>query len=461
MLPRCALVLFSCFGLCSAGPRANETALDEYVYRDDGAYEWKLLRQIPSKGHTLDIVELTSQVWAPPRSATPAVWKHWLLVYRPDEVEHDTGLLFISGGSNGGAAPSKGEDSMAGLAVQTKSVVAELEMVPNQPLVFEQDDFGGRKEDEIIAYNWARYLESKNPIWLTRLPMTKAAVKAMDALGEMTAGRVGKFFVMGGSKRGWTTWTAAAVDDRVVGISPIVIDMLNLVPSFVHHYQVYGFWAPAVGDYFREGIMDRFESEGFEDLLAIVEPFSYRSRLDMPKLILNSAGDQFFLPDSSQFYFDELAGEKYLRYVPNSDHSLRDTDALETLAAFYHALLNERPRPRFYWDFEADGAIRVTARDQPSQVKLWLAHNPEHRDFRLEAVGPIWQAVDLTPGSDGTFLARVAEPPSGFTAYFVELTFPSGVDAPLKLTTPVRVTPDEYPHDPPEAGRTRLGPKRQ
>ena len=45
-----------------------------------------------------------------------------------------------------------------------------------------------------------------------------------------------------------STWTTAAVDKRVVAIVPIVIDMLNIVPSFKHHFAAYGFWAPAVGD---------------------------------------------------------------------------------------------------------------------------------------------------------------------------------------------------------------------
>jgi len=54
------------------------------------------------------------------------------------------------------------------------------------------------------------------------------------------------FVVAGGSKRGWTTWTTAAVDRRVVAIAPMVIDLLNIVPSFQHHLAVYGYYAPAV-----------------------------------------------------------------------------------------------------------------------------------------------------------------------------------------------------------------------
>ena len=44
----------------------------------------------------------------------------------------------------------------------------------------------------------------------------------------------------------------------------------------------------------------------------------------MPKYIINGSGDQFFCPDSSQFYFNDLKGEKHLRYVPNVDHSVDD-----------------------------------------------------------------------------------------------------------------------------------------
>ena len=45
----------------------------------------------------------------------------------------------------------------------------------------------------------------------------------------------------------------------------------------------------------------------------------------------------------------------------------------------------------------------------------------------------------------GAYVAKVAAPPSGFTAYFVELTFPSGGAYPFKFTTGVKVVPDTYP----------------
>ena len=85
----------------------------------------------------------------------------------------------------------------------------------------------------------------------------------MDALTAWTSSAEGggrairRFVVAGASKRGWTTWTTAAVDRRVVAIAPAVIDALRVVPSFTRHWQAYGFWAPAVQDYVDQGIMSR------------------------------------------------------------------------------------------------------------------------------------------------------------------------------------------------------------
>ena len=74
--------------------------------------------------------------------------------------------------------------------------------------------------------------------------------------------------------------------------------------------------------------MERIGTPEFRALMRIEEPYEYRTRLTLPKLILNAAGDQFFLPDSSRFYFDDLPGEKHLRYIPNTDHSLDKSDVM-------------------------------------------------------------------------------------------------------------------------------------
>ena len=143
-------------------------------------------------------------------------------------------------------------------------------------------------------------------------------------------------------------------------------------------------------------------------LMKIEDPYEYRSRLTMPKFIINASGDQYFLPDNSQFYFADLPEPKYLRYVPNADHSLRGSDAAQSVLGFYQAVLAGTPIPKIAWRFEKNGSITASTADHPSEVTLWQATNPKVRDFRLEAVGPIWKSSAMEPTAPGTYVAKVA-----------------------------------------------------
>jgi PhoPQ-activated pathogenicity-related protein len=229
----------------------------------------------------------------------------------------------------------------------------------------------------------------------------------------------------------------------------VVIDLLNIEASFEHHYRAYGFWAPAIGAYQASGIMRWAGTAELASLLEIEDPFAYRDRLSAPKFVINSAGDQYFLPDSSRFYFSALIGEKYLRYVPNTDHSLKGSDARESVLAFYYAIVAGHPRPKFSWSFAPDGVIEVETATRPLTAVLWQATNPEARDFRLEAIGPAYRRSTLEADGDGTFRARVPEPARGWVAYFVELSFAGGGPFPFKFTTEIRVAPEALSFGPP------------
>jgi len=430
-------------------PARTETALDRYVAKPDQSFSWKLAATQPGDGYTTFVIDLKSQTWRTTADVDRTLWQHWLVVVRPNEARGGTGFLFIGGGRNGGEPPKAADALTVQLAVATNTVVAELRQVPNQPLAFDGDG-KPRVEDDLIAYTWDKFMRTGDDLWPARLPMVKSAVRAMDAVQAFAAGtdggglKIERFVVAGGSKRGWTTWCTAAVDRRVTAIAPIVIDVLNVRVSMQHHHDAYGFWAPAVHDYVEHKIVDRNDAPEHAALLRIEDPFSYRDRLTMPKYIINAAGDQYFLPDSSQFYFDELPGEKYLRYVPNADHSLRGSDARESLVAYYEMLLAGRPRPKFSWSFERDGSIRVRTEDRPKSVLLWRATNPKARDFRLVSIGQAFTSTALEE-QGGVFVARVEPPREGWTAYFVELEFDTGGKSPWKCTTAVRVVPDTLP----------------
>ena len=436
----------------------NSTMLDKYVYTPDPNFQYKLVNTVQGKGFTTYILDVTSQQWRTAAEVDRPLWQHWLVIVKPDQVQGTTGMLFISGGSNGRPAPVTADAVFVGLATGTRSIVAELRMVPNQPLTF-ADDSVSRKEDAIIAYTWDKFMRTGDETWPLRFPMTKAAVRAMDVMTTFCAGLetgkavVDKFVLLGGSKRGWAAWTTAAVDDRVIAVVPASIDVLNVEESLEHHFRSYGFWAPALKDYTDMGIMDWSGTPQFRALMKIEDPYSYRDRLTIPKFVVNSTGDQYFLPDSSQFYFPDLKGEKYLRYVPNTRHDLDNSDAYPSMIAFYGSILTGSPRPKFDWKFEADGSIVVESADRPAEVKLWQATNPAARDFRLDTLGPAWTNSPLEPVSEGKYAGKVEKPPKGWTAYFVEMTYPSPGKFPFKFTTEVRVIPDILPF--PAPGKSR------
>jgi PhoPQ-activated pathogenicity-related protein len=132
--------------------------------------------------------------------------------------------------------------------------------------------------------------------------------------------------------------------------------------------------------------------------------------------------------------------------IPNSKHSTAGTDIMESITAFHDAVLNGRPLPDYSWTVRRDGALVVRPKGQPTEVRLWQATNPKARDFRVDTIGKAFTSTVLAPRADGTFVASVPKPAAGYTAFFVELTYPSGGKYPLKFTTEVQVTPDVLPY---------------
>jgi PhoPQ-activated pathogenicity-related protein len=446
-------VLLACSAADTARRGLAETALDRYVAKPDPAFAWKKVSEVREEGAVSCAIDMISQQWLTPDEVNRLDWRHWVNIIKPDSLAHSTALLFITGGSNRPGPPPKPSRELVDIAKATGCVVVELRMVPNQPLVFDRDG-RERKEDDLIAYTWDKFLRTGDERWPARLPMTKAAVRAMDTttafLASEEGGRanVDAFVVAGASKRGWTAWTTAAVDRRVVAICPMVIDVLNIEASILHHYRAYGFYAPAVADYSSNQIMDWIGTPESKALYAIEDPFSYRDRLSLPKLLINACGDQYFLPDSSRLYFEQLPGPKYLRYIPNTDHSLKNSDAIETLKAWQHAIATKTRLPELTWQRASNGSLTVRSSIRPRSVRLWQATNPAARDFRLESLGPAWTSTAVSE-SGGEYSAAVPKPEQGWTAFLLEFAFDIGARFPLKLTTEVTVTPNTLPFTPP------------
>ena len=442
--------------LTSAPAVANPpNALDAYVAKPDPSFGWSVDHVISGPGYHGAVLKLTSQTWLTSAKVDKPVWTHWLTVIVPDVVAHDKALLYITGGNNTDPAPAKAASWFAQMAVGTKSVVAELDDVPNQPLRFAETPGRARVEDEIIAYQQAKFGKTHDPVDLVRLPMVKSGVAAMTAVQQYLASdaggklKVDGFVVAGASKRGWTTWLVGAVDPRVVAIIPIVINVLDVDATTRHHWEAMGYFSPALKDYIENGLIpDAIGGPSMNAINRIEDPLNYRDRpaMRMPKYVINAVGDEYFPPDNTRFGYHLLPQVKRLRMIPNSKHSTAGTDIIESVTAFYAAVLNHTPLPDYSWRVREDGAIVVRSDVKPLAVNLWQATNPKARDFRVDTIGKAFTSTPLEAQGDGTYVAKVAKPASGYTAYFVELVYPSGTPFPFKFTTEVSVIPDVLPY---------------
>ncbi|PWN07229.1 PhoPQ-activated pathogenicity-related family protein [Rhodohalobacter mucosus] len=444
------------FILSSCGETATEHPFEAYVTDPHPSYSYELQSTIEGSSHTTYVIRMVSQEWLTEEIVDETEWRHWLTVVVPNNIEHQTSLLMIGGGSHNDEPPAEAPSIVLEAALATGSVTAHLDNVPAQPLTFIDDANRERYEDDIIAYGWRMFLTGgamdEDAAWLSRLPMTAAAMRAMDTVEDFTLSELGltvnDFVVTGASKRGWTAWTTAIFDNRVVAIVPAVIDLLNLESSFEHHWRAYGEWSPAIEEYEEEQIMLWQESKEYARLADIVDPYSYLDSLRMPKYIINAASDEFFLPDSWQFYWHDLPGRKHLRYIPNTGHSLSGTDMHEGLIAFYSSILNRSELPQFEWSATNDQlTVRYDPANPPDRLRLWNAHNPEGRDFRLYVIDRIWMARELDIEQDGEVTVMLDHPSSGFTAWFVEAEFNSDSAYPFTETSGVVVTPDIYPYE--------------
>ena len=467
-----SVLFFALVASWASNVGAETTALDLYIAKPDPNYGYTHLETRIGEGYTIHEIAMTSQAWRTPAEVDRTLWQHEVLIavpWFPFTADQHTALLVINGGQN--QKSTSGNDALIGLlSVATGAVSAMVNQVPNQPLTF-TDEGSARAEDALLAYGMDKYLVTGDPEWLAQLPMTKAVVRAMDTVqtfvnewdgGLIKPSSIEDFIVAGGSKRGWATWLTAAVEapkgvaSRVKAILPISIDMLNMGEHFMRHWEAYGFYSAAIQDYTTFDLPCRSQTPAGQLMLNIIDPYTYRDRLTMPKLVINSAGDQFFLPDSSQLYFSDLPEPKQLRYTFNTDHSQgQDLQDLSNLVistlSWLQDMLEEEPGPAYSWTLEPDGSIRLQTVTPPERVRLWQATNAQARDFRLETIGPVWQNTELFDNGQGVYVGYVTPPPQGWTAFSLELTYPGrllGSDtlaAERVFTTDVQVIPPVLP----------------
>jgi PhoPQ-activated pathogenicity-related protein len=406
--------------------------LAQYIRTDDQVYRWERLSHTDSHGGlTVYELRLISQVW----QGIP--WEHRLRIIMPTTAQQmpPLALLLISGSGDGTLELQDG----VLLARELSAPVAILYDIPNQPL------FGGLMEDDLLAYTFVKFVETHDPTWPLLLPMVKGVVKAMDAVQAFMARerhpQIAGFVVSGASKRGWTTWLTPVVDERVKAIAPRVYDNLNLAQQMQHQRATWGHFSGQIAAYTERGLPQRLLAgdQGAQALAAMVDPFTYRQHITVPKLITLGTNDRYWPLDALNLYYERLIGETYILYTPNAGHDVGagSARAMAGLMALFQKSAGRLTFPALRWRFDdAGGTITLTLTSDltPQAVRTWIASAPT-KDFRAAT----WEAFEMTPQAHGYVYARDKRP-DGAVALFGEAVYGTGVGS-FSLSTTVRIFP--------------------
>jgi PhoPQ-activated pathogenicity-related protein len=402
------------------GPASADLAA--YVKRAEPDSSWNLKSKRDVDQGTIYEIELTSQKWQ------DIVWKHEMRVYLPKDVKPKATMFLLNTGGRPGA-----RDELLGfsLANGIQGPMAILFGIPNQPLLKTDKTPKGFTEDALIAETFLKYLKTKDDSWPLLFPMVKSVTKSMDALQAFARKEwkteVKDFVLTGASKRGWTTWLTAAVEPRVKAIAPMVIDTLNMQKQMPYQLDSYGTYSAMIHDYTERGLVPMPKTAEARKLWSMVDPWVYRDKLKMPKLILNGTNDPYWTQDALNLYWDDLPGPKYVSYVPNAGHDLNQGTRLlpniryagNVLAAFARSQIDDKPLPKLTWKYEEmDGKYRlkVTSDTTMKAARLWQA-DASTRDFRKAK----WKSEELKTSKETS--ADVVAPAEGCRVFMIECEY--------------------------------------
>lgn len=437
-MKRLTIIILLLWSWCATAQVAPEQALRHYINNDDKSFAWELRDSLNTDNATAYRLRMQSQTWREFK------WIHELVVIVPYKLTNSEALIHISGGS---ANENTGEpnyhnwdDSLIGfmteIATQCEAITAILWQVPRQPL------YGGKYEDELVSYTFHNFQNDKDQTWPLLFPMTKSAIRAMDAIEEFSsvknlATKADSFVINGISKRGWTTWlTAASGDKRVVAIAPMVIDILNMPVSVPYQRHMFGSYSIQIQDYVNLGLTEEVVSDAGKELVAMIDPYSYRDKYTMPKMLFFGTNDEYWTVDAVKNYIDGIPGEKYISYTTNAGHGQGDMKAAyNALEAFFRQTIDGMEYPKFDYKIkEGKGSATLTIKADKrhlEEVILWEAES-ENKDFRKCKFVPSEQGIAHT----GKAKVMINYPKTGYKAFLVMAKYkhPNG-NEPYNITT--------------------------
>lgn len=297
-------------------------------------------------------------------------WICRLFLYVPNKIDYDS--CFTKIGSGNLTDKCKSNKLLLDICHNYNMICMEIFDIPNQPLNFDDNKY--LVEDELMAYCWKTYIETLDINYIINFHMVKTVNEILNFcdsfVKEKYSIELKGHIVHGSSKRGLTAWLTSTVSDRVLAIIPAVYDTLNMKVTLKNQKIKLGNFCNKLEPYVCYNLFDELLDHYLFD---IIDPLSYDSYIKIPKFIINSSNDNFFTPDSSNYYFDQISNPKYLRYIPNINHYLESDIFDNHIKKIINLILNNYNFE--YTIINNSNKIKIDTKEKITDLNLWYAEN--------------------------------------------------------------------------------------
>ena len=185
-----------------------------------------------------------------------------------------------------------------------------------------------------------------------------------------------------------------------------------------------------IEDYVKLGIPQQASSESGMAINRMVDPYSYRHQLTIPKMIFMGTNDEYWVVDAIKNYYDSIPGRNMIMYSPNVGHNLGGgKEAFNSLSAFFGITLAHKTYPACSWSARSKkGEVTITVNTTPGELVgavVWSA-NSENMVF-TKAEWTSREIAGATGKSKITFTEK--KPSAGFRAFYMDCRYkdPNGV----------------------------------